>query len=28
LEFNGMPMTNQSLSEEQARQMLEYFRTL
>lgn len=28
LEFNGMPMTNQPLSEEQARQMLEYFRTL
>ncbi|WP_027124737.1 c-type cytochrome [Gelidibacter mesophilus] len=28
LEFNGSPMANQQMSEEQARQMLEYFRTL
>lgn len=28
LEFNGSPMANQHMSEEQARQMLEYFRTL
>lgn len=28
IEFNGSPMANQHMSEEQARQMLEYFRTL
>ena len=28
VEFNGSPMANQHMSEEQARQMLEYFRTL
>jgi mono/diheme cytochrome c family protein len=28
LEFNGSPMANQSLTEEQARAVLEYFRTL
>ncbi|WP_299532696.1 cytochrome c [Ulvibacterium sp.] len=28
VEFNGSPMANQSLSEEQARAILEYFRTL
>jgi len=28
IEFNGAPMANQNLSEEQARQVLEYFRTL
>ncbi len=28
LEFNGSPMANQSLTEEQARAILEYFRTL
>ncbi len=28
LEFNGSPMANQNLSEEEARQILEYFRTL
>lgn len=27
-EFNGSPMANQGLTEEQARQILEYFRTL
>ncbi|MBB6681348.1 cytochrome c [Aequorivita sp. 609] len=27
-EFNGSPMANQSLTEEEARQILEYFRTL
>ncbi len=27
-EFNGSPMANQNMSEEQTRQMLEYFRTL
>jgi len=27
-EFNGAPMANQNLTEEQARQVLEYFRTL
>ncbi|QQX75806.1 MULTISPECIES: cytochrome c [Aequorivita] len=27
-EFNGSPMANQGLSEEEARQVLEYFRTL
>jgi len=28
VEFNGVPMANQNLTEEQARQVLEYFRTL
>ncbi|MBO3098807.1 c-type cytochrome [Gelidibacter pelagius] len=28
LEFNGSPMANQHMTEEQARQMVEYFRTL
>ncbi len=28
VEFNGSPMANQHLSEEQSRQILEYFRTL
>jgi len=28
IEFNGSPMANQSLSEEEARSILEYFRTL
>ena len=28
VEFNGAPMANQNLTEEQARQVLEYFRTL
>lgn len=28
VEFNGSPMANQNLSEEEARQILEYFRTL
>ena len=28
VEFNGSPMANQNMSEEQTRQMLEYFRTL
>ena len=28
IEFNGSPMANQHMSEEQTRQMLEYFRTL
>ena len=28
IEYNGAPMTNQNLSQEQARQVLEYFRTL
>lgn len=28
VEFNGSPMANQNMSEEQARQILEYFRTL
>ena len=28
VEFNGSPMANQQMTEEQARQMLEYFRTL
>lgn len=28
MEFNGSPMANQHLSEEEARQILEYFRTL
>lgn len=28
MEFNGSPMANQNLTEEQARQILEYFRTL
>ena len=28
MEFNGAPMANQNLTEEQARQVLEYFRTL
>jgi mono/diheme cytochrome c family protein len=28
IEFNGSPMANQSLTEEEARQILEYFRTL
>ena len=28
LEYNGSPMANQNMSEEQARQMVEYFRTL
>lgn len=28
LEFNGSPMANQGLTQEQARQVLEYFRTL
>ncbi len=28
IEFNSVPMANQSLTEEQARQVLEYFRTL
>lgn len=28
IEFNGSPMANQNLTEEEARQVLEYFRTL
>ena len=28
IEFNGSPMANQSLTEEEARNILEYFRTL
>ena len=28
IEYNGAPMANQNLSQEQARQVLEYFRTL
>ncbi len=28
MEFNGTPMANQGLTEEQARKVLEYFRTL
>jgi|SRR5690554_2321437 len=28
MEFNGSPMANQNLTEEEARQILEYFRTL
>jgi cytochrome c len=28
IEFNGSPMANQGLNEEQARAVLEYFRTL
>ena len=28
IEFNGSPMANQGLTEEEARQVLEYFRTL
>jgi mono/diheme cytochrome c family protein len=28
IEYNGAPMSNQNLSQEQARQILEYFRTL
>ena len=28
MEFNGSPMANQSLTEEEARNVLEYFRTL
>jgi mono/diheme cytochrome c family protein len=28
IEFNGSPMANQNLTEEQARAVLEYFRTL
>lgn len=28
MEYNGSPMANQNLTEEQARQVLEYFRTL
>lgn len=28
MEFNGSPMANQNLTEEQAREVLEYFRTL
>jgi hypothetical protein len=28
MEFNGSPMANQGLSEEEARAVLEYFRTL
>ena len=28
MEFNGSPMANQNLSEEEARAILEYFRTL
>jgi len=28
MDFNGAPMANQNLSEEEARQVLEYFRTL
>ncbi len=28
MEFNGSPMANQNLTEEEARQVLEYFRTL
>lgn len=28
VEFNGSPMANQHLTEEEARQVLEYFRTL
>jgi len=28
MEFNGAPMANQNLTEDQARQVLEYFRTL
>jgi len=28
IEYNGAPMANQNLTEEQARQVLEYFRTL
>ena len=28
MEFNGSPMANQSLTEEETRNVLEYFRTL
>jgi cytochrome c len=28
MEFNGSPMSNMNLTEEQARAVLEYFRTL
>ena len=28
IEFNGAPMANQGITEEQAREILEYFRTL
>jgi hypothetical protein len=28
IEFNGSPMANQNLTEEEARAVLEYFRTL
>ena len=28
MEFNGSPMANQNLTEEEARQVLEFFRTL
>jgi hypothetical protein len=28
IEFNGSPMANQSLTEEEARAVVEYFRTL
>jgi cytochrome c len=28
IEYNGVPMANQSLTEEEARSILEYFRTL
>ena len=28
IEFNGAPMANQSLTEEDARSVLEYFRTI
>ena len=28
IEFNGSPMANQGLTEEEARSILEYFRTL
>ncbi len=28
IEYNGSPMANQSLTEEEARNILEYFRTL
>ena len=28
MEFNGSPMANQNLTEEEARSVLEYFRTL
>jgi len=28
MEFNGSPMANQNITEEEARQMVEYFRTL